>query len=77
MERDDSGRMACPAGVVAPWGVLARKMKMSDYEVLKKAGHSPAKAFEIALDAKRGCKDAARWIEILRKQTPENLPGKA
>jgi len=52
-------------------------MKMSDYEVLKKAGHSPAKAFEIALDAKRGCKDAARWIEILRKHTAESLPGKA
>ena len=32
------------------------------YEALKRAGHSPAKAAEIMLDAKRGDNYARRWI---------------
>lgn len=40
---------------------------MSDYEVLKAAGHTPAKAAEIALDAKRGDNFAKRWIEMSRR----------
>ena len=41
---------------------------MSDYDVLKAAGHSPAKAAEIALDAKRGDSHAISWIAIVRRQ---------
>lgn len=40
--------------------------ELSDYEVLKQAGHSTAKAAEIALDAKRGDKTAQKWVEIAR-----------
>lgn len=39
---------------------------MSDYEVLKAAGHSPAKAAEIVLDAKRGDRWAIAWIATCR-----------
>lgn len=39
---------------------------MTDYEVLRQAGHSPAKAAEIALDAKRGDARAVQWIAIAR-----------
>lgn len=39
---------------------------MSDYELLKRAGHSPAKAAEIVLDAKRGDKHATAWLRIVR-----------
>lgn len=41
---------------------------MTDYEVLKAAGHSPAKAAEIELDAKRGDKYAVRWLAECRRQ---------
>lgn len=41
---------------------------MSDYEILKRAGHSPAKAAEIALDAKRGDKHALAWLTVARAQ---------
>jgi hypothetical protein len=41
---------------------------MSDYEALKRYGHSPAKAAEIALDAKRGDKRALAWLEVARAQ---------
>jgi len=37
------------------------------YELLKQAGHSPAKAAEIALDAKRGCHHALAWIAALSR----------
>jgi hypothetical protein len=39
---------------------------MTDYEILKHYGHSPAKAAEIALDAKRGDKHALAWLEAVR-----------
>jgi len=34
------------------------------YELLKQAGHSPAKAAEIALDAKRGDAFALQWVDV-------------
>lgn len=42
---------------------------MSDYEALKAAGHSAAKAAEIALDAKRGDRHAIAWIAAIRAQS--------
>ncbi len=42
---------------------------MSDYEALKAHGHSPAKAAEIALDAKRGDRCAIAWIAAVRGAT--------
>ncbi len=39
---------------------------MSDYDILIAAGHSAAKAAEIALDAERGDSTAKRWVEIAR-----------
>jgi hypothetical protein len=42
--------------------------KMTDYEALKQAGHSAAKAVEIILDAKRGDLFAQQWIEITQKE---------
>ena len=39
---------------------------MRDYEVLKFYGHSPSKAAEIALDAKRGNAHALEWLAIAR-----------
>lgn len=42
---------------------------MTDYQILKAAGHSPAKAAEIALDAKRGDDRARQWIDLCRQQT--------
>ena len=39
---------------------------MTDYEALKAAGHSPAKAAEIVLDAKRGDRHALAWIATVR-----------
>lgn len=38
----------------------------SDYELLKAAGHSPAKAAEIVLDAGRGDPHSQQWIELIR-----------
>jgi hypothetical protein len=34
----------------------------TDYELLKRYGHSPAKAAEIILDAKRGDMFSRNWI---------------
>jgi hypothetical protein len=42
----------------------------SDYEALKSFGHSPVKAAEIVLDAKRGNEYARRWIALVREQEP-------
>ncbi|MDB5848250.1 MAG: hypothetical protein JWP29_2002 [Rhodoferax sp.] len=39
---------------------------MTDYEALKAYGHSPAKAVEIALDAKRSDKQATAWLAVAR-----------
>jgi len=48
-------------------------MTMTEYEALKKLGHSAAKAAEIVLDAKRGDKYAKLWIDVamqlLEKET--------
>ena len=46
---------------------LSMEAGMSDalYEALKRFGHSPAKAAEIALDAARGDKHALRWIAAI------------
>lgn len=40
---------------------------MNDYEALKRHGHSPAKALEIVLDAKRGDQHAIAWINVTRE----------
>lgn len=37
------------------------------YAMLKRAGHSPAKAVEIIIDAQRGDKHALMWVRILLK----------
>lgn len=39
---------------------------MTDYDILKRAGHSPAKAAEIALDIKRGCIYAIKWVSVIK-----------
>jgi hypothetical protein len=44
---------------------------MTDYDILKRFGHSPIKAAEIALDAKRGDKHALKWLETARAAHPE------
>jgi hypothetical protein len=41
-------------------------MAMSDYELLKTYGHSPVKAAEIVLDAKRGDPHAVSWLRVAR-----------
>lgn len=40
---------------------------MSDYEILKATGHSPAKAAEILLDAQRGVPWALTWVAMMRR----------
>lgn len=37
------------------------------YDLLKDEGHSPAKAAEIVLDAKRGCEHALRWAKVVAR----------
>jgi hypothetical protein len=37
------------------------------YALLKRAGHSPAKSFEIVLDASRGDRFALDWIRVARR----------
>lgn len=39
---------------------------MTDYDLLKAEGHSPAKAAEIVLDARRGDKWALFWVRNAR-----------
>jgi hypothetical protein len=43
------------------------KTGSSDYEALKAYGHSPAKASEIVLDAKRGDFFSRGWIAVVRR----------
>ena len=40
---------------------------LTDYDALKAHGHSPAKAAEIVLDAKRRDDWSVRWIAMFRK----------
>jgi hypothetical protein len=44
---------------------------VTDYEALKLLGHSPAKAKEIILDAKRGDEFSRRYLEALMALTKE------
>ena len=44
------------------------KAPLSDYEVLKAAGHSPFDALRIVSDANRGDQHAINWIVEARKQ---------
>lgn len=44
------------------------KAPLSDYDVLKAAGHSPIKALQITTDANRGDHHAINWINQARKQ---------
>ena len=39
---------------------------MADYEALVKFGHSPARALEICIDAKRGDERAITWISMVK-----------
>ena len=45
-----------------------------DYSLLVAMGHSPAKAAEIILDAKRGDEHALKWIRLARL-APQPEPG--
>lgn len=47
------------------------KVEDADYGRLKEAGHTPAKAAEIMLDAKRGDHHSIRWIKEIRRQIPQ------
>ena len=40
---------------------------MTDYEALKAHGHTPAKAAEIILDAKRGDEFCRKWIACIQQ----------
>lgn len=42
------------------------RMDRATYELLKKMGHSPFKAAEIALDAARGDEHALIWVSVAR-----------
>lgn len=44
----------------------ARRQYPRIYALLKRCGHSPIKAFEILLEAKRGKRFAMDWIKCLR-----------
>lgn len=44
------------------------KVPLSDYEILKMAGHSPLKALQITADAKRDDPHAINWIEQARNK---------
>jgi hypothetical protein len=46
---------------------MTRTSSPNDYEALKAFGHSPAKAAEIILDAKRGDFFSRGWITIVRE----------
>lgn len=39
---------------------------MTDYQILKAYGFSPAKAAEISLDAERGVRHAKWWLRLAR-----------
>lgn len=40
------------------------------YKLLKNAGHSPAKAIEIIIDASRGNEWAMEWLKLAFKHRP-------
>lgn len=54
-------------------GCQERDEAICDYDALKRYGHTPAKAAEIVLDAKRGCSLAATWIKGVRQQLEPRL----
>ena len=43
------------------------------YRLLKDAGHDPAKAVELLLDAKRGDEWVLIWIRVLRRNRKVNV----
>jgi hypothetical protein len=47
---------------------------MTDYEALKAVGHSPQKAAEIILDAKRGIAHARGWLASARRVANGAVP---
>lgn len=69
-EREIAGRLA-NATIAISTGQTGQTGQngMTDYELLKLAGHSPGKAAEIVLDAKRHDAHATRWVKILRRQS--------
>jgi hypothetical protein len=54
-------------GDARPTRVVGKTPPMTDYDVLKAAGHSPMKALEIISDANRGDIKAINWIIEARK----------
>jgi hypothetical protein len=38
------------------------------YELLKRVGHSPTKAMEIAIDYERGTKLAQQWVAVMAQE---------
>lgn len=58
---DSSKQQMTPAPVVG-----GTPSTLSDYDVLRAHGHSPMKAAEIALDAKRGVSHAVGWVAAVR-----------
>jgi hypothetical protein len=49
---------------------------MTDYEALKLFGHSPAKAKEIILDAKRGDKFSQQYLDLVKRHPNFSKPKK-
>jgi len=56
-----------------PTKTIIDKLERADgpslYDMLKREGHSPAKAKEIELDYNRGAFPAAAWVAILRARS--------
>lgn len=56
------------SGDSRPTKVPNPNARLSDYDVLKAAGHSPLKALQIVVDARRDDAQALLWINEARKQ---------
>ena len=50
--------------------MITAEIVMTPYDALKAYGHSPAKAAEIALDAKRGDTYALQWLDAATRALP-------
>lgn len=63
------GKVIAGAARMVEWDTdgLCVLCNVTDYDALKTFGHSPQKAAEIALDAKRGDDHARRWVNIARQ----------